>query len=86
MAMGLINRVVPVSELNATVRELAHQIASNAPLTIRATKEMLRRIAAQRRLASGGDHDLIELCYTSADFHEGVSAFVGKRPPTWRGR
>jgi enoyl-CoA hydratase len=86
MEIGLINRVVPATELHATVRELARQIASNAPLTIRATKEMLRRIAAQRRLASGGDHDLIELCYTSEDFHEGVSAFVGKRPPQWRGR
>lgn len=86
MAMGLLNRVVPASVLEATVRELADRIASNAPLTIRATKEMLRRIAAQRRLAAGGDRDLIELCYTSADFHEGVSAFVGKRPPEWRGR
>jgi enoyl-CoA hydratase/carnithine racemase len=86
MEIGLINRVVPATELHATVRELARQIASNAPLTIRATKEMLRRIAAQRRLAAGGDHDLIELCYTSEDFHEGVSAFVGKRPPQWRGR
>jgi len=86
MEIGLINRVVAATELHATVRELARQIASNAPLTIRATKEMLRRIAAQRRLAAGGDHDLIELCYTSEDFHEGVSAFVGKRPPQWRGR
>jgi enoyl-CoA hydratase len=86
MEIGLINRVVPATELHATVRELARQIASNAPLTIRATKEMLRRIAAQRRLVAGGDHDLIELCYTSEDFHEGVSAFAGKRPPQWRGR
>jgi enoyl-CoA hydratase/carnithine racemase len=86
MAIGLINRVVPASELDGTVRELARQIASNAPLTIRATKEMLRRIAAERRLAAGADHDLIELCYTSDDFHGGVSAFMGKRPPQWRGR
>jgi enoyl-CoA hydratase/carnithine racemase len=86
LAIGLINRVVPASDLEATVRELARQIASNAPLTVRATKEMLRRIAAQRRLAAGADHDLIEQCYTSADFHEGVSAFVGKRPPRWQGR
>jgi enoyl-CoA hydratase/carnithine racemase len=47
---------------------------------------MLRRIAAQRRLAAGADRDLIELCYTSEDFKEGVRAFLEKRRPVWNGR
>ncbi len=60
-------------------------MAANAPLTIRATKEMIRRLLAQRRLHTGDDRDLVEMCYTSADFREGVTAFVGKRPPKWTG-
>jgi enoyl-CoA hydratase/carnithine racemase len=85
-AIGLVNRVVPGDELERAVRDLAHAIASNAPLTLRATKEMIRRLLAQRRLPAGADHDLVELCYSSADFREGVAAFLAKRPPQWTGR
>jgi enoyl-CoA hydratase/carnithine racemase len=85
-AMGLVNRVVPEGELERAVRELAQEIASNAPLTLRATKEMIRRLLAHRRLGAGDDRDLVELCYTSADFREGVTAFLAKRTPRWTGR
>src|SRR5437773_2039328 len=74
-ALGLVTRLVPADAIEQAVRELTVAIASNAPLTLRATKEMLRRLAAKRRLAAGEDRDLIELCYTSADFHEGVESF-----------
>jgi enoyl-CoA hydratase/carnithine racemase len=86
LSIGLVNRIVPAGEIDAAVRELAGTVAANAPLTIRATKEMLRRLAEQRRLAAGADRDLVELCYTSEDFHEGVAAFLEKRKPVWRGR
>jgi enoyl-CoA hydratase/carnithine racemase len=62
--------------------ELAGLVASHAPLTIRATKEALRRLATQR---PEGD-DLIVECYMSEDFQEGMSAFLEKRSPNWRGR
>jgi enoyl-CoA hydratase len=85
-AAGLVNRIVEPDQIAGVVRQLALDIAGNAPLTIRATKEMLRRIAAHRRLPVDADHDLIELCYTSADFRDAVAAFLEKRRPVWHGR
>ena len=85
LAAGLVNRVVDPSQLDAVVRETAQTIAANAPLTIKATKEMIRRVQAHRRLPAGAARDLIEMCYTSADFKEGVESFLSKRPPQWTG-
>ncbi len=84
-ACGLVNRLVDADALDGAVRELASGIAANAPLTLRATKELIRRVAAKRRLAAGEDADMVELCYTSADFREGVAAFLEKRKPRWTG-
>jgi len=85
-AVGLVNRLVPAAEIERATRELAAELAANAPLTIRATKEMVRRVLARRRLAAGDDADVVEMCYTSADFREGVTAFLEKRKPNWTGK
>jgi len=84
-AIGAVNRIAAGDEIDRVVRELAFEIAANAPLTLRVTKEMLRRLSARRRLAPGDDRDLVEMCYASADFREGVAAFLAKRPPKWTG-
>ena len=84
--LGMVSRLVAADDIERHVRALATEIASNAPLTLRATKEMLRRLMAKRRLPAGDDADIVEMCYTSEDFREGVTAFLAKRRPIWRGK
>ncbi len=82
---GLVNRVVTPDALEAAVADYVDAIAANAPLTIRASKEMIRRIHEHRRMESSLGRDLIVSCYASADFREGIAAFLGKRPARWTG-
>ena len=84
-SLGIVHRLVSAADIEHAVRNLASEIAANAPLTLRATKEMIRRVLAHRRLPAGQDADMVEMCYTSADFREGVTAFLAKRKPTWSG-
>jgi len=82
--IGLVSEVVQTEEsLVPRVDELVAQLASYAPLTLHATKEMVRRI--RERMMPDEAADLVALCYTSADFREGVRAFIEKRKPAWRG-
>lgn len=88
LSVGLVGEVVEdAAALAARATELATQLAGHAPLTLRATKEGLRRLDAEAE-AEGErpDDDLILMCYTSADFREGMEAFLAKRPPNWTGR
>jgi enoyl-CoA hydratase len=86
LALGLVNRVVDGASIEAHVRDLAATIAANAPLTVRATKEALRRIQAHRRLDPSAVEDLITMCYLSEDFKGAVQAFLDKKAPVFRGR
>lgn len=82
-AVGLVSEVLPdAAALAERAMALAQTVANHAPLTLRATKEALRRL----RDNLPPDEDLIRLCYTSADFREGMEAFLNKRPPVWQGR
>ncbi len=84
-AAGLVTELLDdKAALEARAAELAAQLAGQAPLTLRATKEALRRLTAAA--AAVEDEDLIVMCYTSADFREGLEAFLAKRKPEWKGR
>ena len=83
-ALGLLSEVLPdYAALQARANELARTVASHAPLTLRATKEALRRI--KEKMIPAEDDDLILGCYLSNDFREGLDAFLNKRPPKWTG-
>ena len=79
---GFVARVGEAAELDRIGDELCTRVAAQAPITMAAAKEMMRRTV----VANVPDcDDLIRQVYGSADFREGVEAFLAKQTPRWRG-
>jgi enoyl-CoA hydratase/carnithine racemase len=84
---GLVNRVVPAGELDSAVEKLARKIAGHSPAVIRLGKQLFydqveKRLEDAYAIAGEGMACNMML----EDAAEGIDAFLGKRPPAWRGR
>ncbi|MFC1943627.1 enoyl-CoA hydratase/isomerase family protein [Chloroflexota bacterium] len=86
--IGLVSKVVPLADLMPTALAMADQINANAPLAIRAIKEIAWRgmsLTLSEALFEG-QRMLRETIYPTEDSKEGTRAFVEKRAPVWKGK
>ena len=88
LRVGLVNRVVPLAEVDEYVDELAEEMAPLAPLSQSRHKQILQTVLRNPSL-EGLTPEQDELPFTnfdSGDFQEGRRAFVERRPPRFKGR
>lgn len=86
LRMGLVHRVVPAAELAQTSLGWARQMAARSPIAARLAKEAVLK-GMDLSLAQGLrlEADLYFLLHTTSDRTEGITAFLHKRPPQFRG-
>ena len=83
---GLVNRVVPAEKLDEQVMELARQIANASPLTLKVGKQSFyRQIEVDQDVAYDLMGQTMAENAMTCDAQEGMTAFVEKRAPVWRG-
>ena len=85
--IGLVNHVVPHDQLIPSVMDLAGKIAKNPPEVLRLAKESIyRSVNSDLETAFARESQVQLECFYSEDFLEGVTAFVEKRKPQFKGR
>jgi len=82
--MGLVNRVCAPDRLERETGDYARAIAQQAPLSQEGAKQMLRHLRDGGAATDSAGY--VDRAYESADYREGVRAFLEKRPPTFRGQ
>jgi enoyl-CoA hydratase len=87
LSFGLVNHVYPAAELEAKTMELAERIAEKAPIALQLIKEAVK-FASRSNLDEGlrREVDLFAICFSTEDKQEGVSAFLEKRKPVFKGK
>jgi enoyl-CoA hydratase/carnithine racemase len=87
LELGLVNRVVSPDRLMAATREMAAEIAANAPLAVQATKRMMR-LGLEETFEANVHHVFLQLLplFRTQDFMESVRAFMEKRAPQFQGK
>jgi len=86
-SIRLVNQVVPADQLQAKTLEMANRIAEKSPVALQLAKEAVK-LASKSNLDEGlrREVDLFALCFSTEDKNEGVSAFLEKRKPAFKGR
>ena len=85
-AMGLVTKVCEPEMLEGETYEYADRLAQQAPLSQRGAKLMLQHLLGEGEMTDTDLAAFVEQAYESEDYHEGVRAFLEKRPPRFRGR
>lgn len=87
LSIGLVNHVVPADQLRAKTMDIANRIAEKSPIALQLAKEAVK-LASRSNLDEGlrREVDLFALCFSSEDKNEGVSAFLEKRKPAFKGK
>ena len=83
-AIGLLNEITREDDLQERATAMARTLMEHAPITLRTTKQVLNAVLRGWAPSRATDH-VVE-AYMSADFKEGMEAFLGKRKPKWKGK
>lgn len=85
-SIGLCDRLVEASELDAATRRLALEIAGSAPLAVRSIRRTMRGgLAAEVSAATAVEHAQQQVLRRTDDYREGVAATAARRPPNFQG-